>query len=166
MSILESGQPPLQGAAFLDLFAGSGAVGLEAASRGAAQVLLIEQARAALAAILANIEALGLAQGVQARAGDAGRLGPAPRLFDIVFLDPPYRSGLAVMTLVSLMSHGWLAPGGRVVVELEAEEPFTAPASLAVEDERRYGRGRFVFLRERDQPDRSREHAAGPLKAQ
>jgi len=162
MGILEHGEPPLHGAAFLDLFAGSGAVGLEAASRGAARVMLIEQARGALAAIRANIATLGLAESVQARAGDAARLGTAPQPYDIVFLDPPYRSGLAVKALGSLTIGGWLAPGARVIVELEAEEPFIAPAPYAVEDERRYGRGRFVFLREEDRPDRSPEQAAGP----
>jgi 16S rRNA (guanine966-N2)-methyltransferase len=147
MSILEHGEPPLVGARFLDLFAGSGAVGLEARSRGAAEVLLVEQAREAQAAIRANIAALGEGEAVTLRAGHVARLGPAHEPFDIVFLDPPYGSGLAGPALTGLIAGGWVASGARIVVELAAGEPFVLCAGLELESERRYGRGRFVFLR-------------------
>jgi len=147
MGILEHGDPPLADARFLDLFAGTGAVGLEAASRGARKVLLIENDPAAIAAIRNNIQQLGEAGRVRLLVADASRLGPAPEPFDLVFVDPPWRSGLAGPALESLRDGGWLAPSGRVVVELAAAEPFVPPAGFELEQERRYGRTRFVFLR-------------------
>lgn len=147
MGILEHGEPPLAHARFLDLFAGTGAVGLEAASRGARAVLLIENDPAAITVIRNNIEQLGEAGRVRLLVADASRLGPAPEPFDLVFLDPPWRSGLAGPALESLRDGGWLAPDSRVVVELAATEPFLPPAGFELEQERRYGRTRFVFLR-------------------
>ena len=93
--ILEHGRPPVRGARFLDLFCGTGAVGLEAASRGAAEVLLVDQEAAALALARANLARLGAPPNVSLLAADAARLGPARRAYDLAFLDPPYRSGLA-----------------------------------------------------------------------
>jgi len=147
MGILEHGSPPLAGSRFLDLFAGSGAVGLEAASRGAEAVLLVENDPAAVATIRKNIEHLGETGRVRLLVADASRLGPAREPFDLVFLDPPWRSGLAGPTLEALRAGGWLAREGRVVVELAADEPFVPPEGLELEQERRYGRTRFVFLR-------------------
>lgn len=149
MGILEHGDPPLPGCRFLDLFAGSGAVGLEAASRGAEAVLLVENDPAAVAAIRRNIEHLGEAGRVRLLLADASRLGPAREPFDIVFLDPPWRSGLARPCLEALAAGGWIAPGGRVVVELAREDVLEPPAGLEPEDERRYGKTRFLFLRSR-----------------
>lgn len=146
-SMLEAGTPPLRGARFLDLFAGSGAAGLEALSRGAAEAWLIDRHDAALAAIRANIRTLGEADRARTLRADACRLGPAPYPFDIAFLDPPYNSGLLPLVLVRLRQQGWLSPQARIVGELAAREPFAAPESFAVEDERRYGATRFVFLR-------------------
>ncbi len=146
-NILEHGEPPLEGCRFLDLFAGSGAVGLEAASRGAGQVLLVEKARAAQAAARANIAHLGEADRVTLRAGDATRLGRATEPFDLVFLDPPYGSGLAATALAALARGGWLAPEARIVVELGAAEPLPDQPGFSVEDARRYGAARLVFLR-------------------
>lgn len=145
--ILSHGRPRLVGARFLDLFAGTGAVGIEAWSRGAAQVVLVEQGRAARAVIERNLRTLGLADEVRLLAADATRLGRSPRPFDIVFLDPPWRSGLAAPALESAIAGGWIAEGARVVVELAAKERFAPPAGLETEDERRYGLARFVFLR-------------------
>ncbi len=147
MAILEHGTPPLAGSRFLDLFAGTGAVGLEAASRGAATVLLIENAPEALAAIRRNVARLGEGERVRVMVADATRLGPAQERFDIVFLDPPWRSGLARPALEALLAGGWIAPGGRVVVELARDDPFEPPPGLRLEDERRYGKTRFLFLR-------------------
>lgn len=147
MGILEHGEPPLAGARFLDLFAGAGAVGLEAASRGASDVLLVENDPAAIAVIRKNIEHLGEKGRVRLLIADASRLGAATTPFDLVFFDPPWRSGLAGPALEALRDGGWLAPGGRVVVELAAAEPFEPPAGFELEQERRYGRTRFVFLR-------------------
>jgi 16S rRNA (guanine966-N2)-methyltransferase len=147
MGILEHGEPPLAGARFLDLFAGTGAVGLEAASRGASDVLLVENDPAAIAVIRENIEHLGEKGRVRLLVADASRLGAATAPFDLVFLDPPWRSGLAGPALEALRDGGWLVPEGRVVVELAAAEPFEPPAGFELEQERRYGRTRFVFLR-------------------
>ena len=146
-SILQNQTPPLAGAHFLDLFAGSGAVGLEALSRGAARLTAIEADRAAAATLERNLEKLGEAGRCRLLVGDATRLGRAIEPASIVYLDPPYRSGLAPLALLSLQAQGWLGPASLVVVELAAKEAFTPPAGLAIEDERRYGAGRIVLLR-------------------
>ena len=120
----------LRGASFLDLFCGTGAVGIEACSRGAAAVLLIESDPEALRLARANLARVGAPPHVRLMAGDAARLGAAPQRFDLVFLDPPYRSGLALPTLAGLRG-GWLAPGARIVVELAAKEPLELPDGFA-----------------------------------
>ncbi len=154
MGILEHGSPPLAGARFLDLFAGSGAVGLEAASRGAEAVLLVERDPEAVRAIRANLEHLGEAGRVRLLVADATRLPAAGEPFDIVFLDPPWRSGLAGPTLLALLRGGWLAAGGRLVVELARDEPLELPEGLVAEEDRRYGRTSFRFLRAAAAPPR------------
>ena len=145
-NMLEHGEPPVRGAHFLDLFAGTGAVGLEACSRGAAEVVLVENAPAALALIQANLAALGRPAGVRPMAVDATRLGPAPGRFDIVFIDPPYGSGLASPALGAL-GRGWLAEDARVVVEFAVREDLDLPAGYEIERDRRYGAARLVVLR-------------------
>jgi 16S rRNA (guanine966-N2)-methyltransferase len=147
-AILEHGQPPLRGARFLDLFCGTGAVGLEAASRGAAEVWLVDQGREALALAAANLVRLGSPADVRLVERDATRLGPALQAFDLVFLDPPYRSGRARPALAGLAG-GWLAPGASLIVELAAKEDLELPEGYALEHERRYGAARFAFLRAR-----------------
>jgi 16S rRNA (guanine966-N2)-methyltransferase len=144
--ILEHGEPPVRGARFLDLFCGSGAIGLEACSRGAAGVLLVDADPAALRLARANLTRLGAPPNVRIMAADAARLGRAPGRFDLVFLDPPYRSGLATAALEHLR-RGWLANGTRLVVELAAREELAVPAGYQIEQERRYGAARFLFLR-------------------
>jgi len=145
--ILEHGQPPLRGSRFLDLFAGSGAAALEAISRGAVEALCIDQASAAVAAIRANIETLGEAARVTVLRADVSRLGKASRPFDIVFLDPPYGSGFTAPALANIAADGWLAPGALVVAEIAARDRFEAPLGWALEDDRRYGAARLLFLR-------------------
>lgn len=146
--ILEHGSPPVRGSQFLDLYAGSGAVGLEALSRGAAGVTLIDLASAAVRVITANIEALGERERVRVVRADACRLGTAPCPFDIVFIDPPYGGGLLPPTLTSLAAGGWLAPGARIVAEVAARETVSPPTAFTVEDERLYGLARLIFLRQ------------------
>ena len=145
--ILEHGAPPLRDSAFLDLFCGTGAVGLEAHSRGAAEVLLIESDRAALKLAEANIARLGAPPGVRLLARDATLLGRAPHPFDLVFLDPPYRSGLALGALDSLAAGGWLSANARVIVELAARDDLDLAPAYSLERERRYGGAKFLFLR-------------------
>jgi 16S rRNA (guanine966-N2)-methyltransferase len=144
--ILEHGEPRLRGAAFLDLFCGSGAVGLEACSRGAASVLLIENDPEALRLARTNLARIGAPSHVRLLAGDAACLDPAPGRFDLVFLDPPYGSGLAPPALAGLRA-GWLAQGARIVVELAAKETFDPPDGFSIEQERRYGAAKLMFLR-------------------
>ena len=145
--ILEHGEPPVRGARFLDLFCGTGAVGLEARSRGAAEALLVESDRAALRLAEANLARLGTPAGVRLLARDATLLGAAPHPFDLIFLDPPYGSGLAGATLHALVEGGWLAPHARVIIELGATEDLDLPAGYTFERERRYGSAKFLFLR-------------------
>ena len=146
-SILEHGQPPVRGARFLDLFCGTGAVGLEALSRGAAEVLLVESEADALKVARTNLERLGAPENIRLLREDATRLGPAPAAFDVVFLDPPYRSGLAAPALECLIRGDWLAAEARVIVELAADDALQLPDGYELEQERRYGAARFLFLR-------------------
>lgn len=144
--ILGHGTPPVGGARFLDLFAGTGAVGLEAWSRGAAAVTLVEQDHAAIEVIRRNVGALGAA-GVDLLRRDATRLGrPSGPPFNIVFMDPPYHSGLATQALAGLIETGWLAPSARVIVELAAREPLALAPEWSLLEERRYGAARFLFI--------------------
>lgn len=115
--------PVIDGARCLDLYAGSGALGLEALSRGAAEVVFVDRAAAVLREIAASLDLLRCDRGRTA-CMDAMRFleGPA-RPFDIVFIDPPYRLGLPGLVLARLAAGGWLAPGARVYLEHEAETP-------------------------------------------
>lgn len=145
--MLQHGRPELPGARFLDLFAGSGAIGLEALSRGAAALCLVEHDRKAAALARRNIEKLGEADRARLLVADATRLPRADAPFAIAYLDPPYRSGLAPACLLCLRSKGWLEPSALVLVELAAREAFTSPTGFTPIDERRYGAGRVVRLR-------------------
>ena len=137
---------PFAGAAVLDAFAGTGALGLEALSRGAAEALFIEQDREALAALRGNIAALGETARARIIPGDATRPPRATAACALVFLDPPYRSGVAAAALAALDAAGWLGPKALAVVELAAREELAAPAGFILLDERVYGAGRLVFL--------------------
>jgi 16S rRNA (guanine966-N2)-methyltransferase len=137
---------PFEGAV-LDAFAGTGALGLEALSRGAAEAVFIEQDRDALAILRRNIDALGESARVRIVPGDATRPPRAAAQCAVVFLDPPYRSGLAVTALQALSAAGWLAPQSLAVVELAAREELLPPRGFTLLDERVYGAARLVFLR-------------------
>ncbi|HEV2365268.1 MAG TPA: 16S rRNA (guanine(966)-N(2))-methyltransferase RsmD [Caulobacteraceae bacterium] len=129
-----------------DLFAGAGAMGLEALSRGALSCLFIDNDRAAVGAIEANLARLGLADRASARFGDARSLGQRSA-FDLVFLDPPYGQGLAEEALAVLVRDARLAAGALAVVERGVREgPVTAPG-FEIVDERRWGAARVAFLR-------------------
>ena len=146
--ILEHADPPLRGCRFLDLFAGSGAAALEAVSRDAASGLCVDEAGIAVETIRANVAALGEGERVGVLRADVNRLGRAPGPFDLVFLDPPYGSGFAASALAAATAGGWLAPGVLAVVETAARDRFVPPAGWDVEDDRRYGAARFLFLRQ------------------
>ncbi len=121
--------PRLPGARVLDLFAGSGSLGIEALSRGAAEALFIEQARPALDALRANLDRLAAGDRAAVVAGDALRLlarpePPAVCPFDIILLDPPYNRDLAAAAMERLgaVASGWLAPGGVVVAQADRRD--------------------------------------------
>jgi 16S rRNA (guanine966-N2)-methyltransferase len=131
----------------LDAFAGTGAFGLEALSRGAGTATFIEDSREALAVLRRNVAALGEAERAHIVAGDATRPPRAAQPCALAFLDPPYRSGLAAPALAALAAAGWLAPDALVVIEVAAREDLPPPAGFTMLDERVYGAARLVFLR-------------------
>jgi len=139
--------PAFEDARVLDAFAGTGAFGLEALSRGARFACFIELDRTARDVLAANIKALGESSRTRLLAADATRPPPADGPYDLAFLDPPYRSGLAPPALEALALRGWLAPDALVIVELPSRGEFSAPGAFTVLEERRYGAGRLVFLR-------------------
>ncbi|KYH43303.1 16S rRNA (guanine(966)-N(2))-methyltransferase RsmD [Branchiibius sp. NY16-3462-2] len=134
----------------VDLYAGSGALGLEAASRGAAPVLLVESDRRAAAVIKTNVAALGL-RDITVRAATVERTlaGGAPYAADLVLIDPPYAVGEeALAGVLEALTHGWLADEATVVVERSSRTPQpTWPAGLTCEDERKYGETTLWFAR-------------------
>ena len=139
----------LAGAAVLDLYAGSGALGLEAASRGASSVLLVESDRAAAAVARRNAARTGI-PGISVRGATVERTlsGAAPAAYDLVFIDPPYDIGEEVLegVLTALSDQHWLAEGALVVVERSSRSPEPRwPAALEFEGERRYGETRVWF---------------------
>jgi 16S rRNA (guanine966-N2)-methyltransferase len=139
---------PVAGARVLDLFAGTGALGIEAMSRGAAFALFIDDGAEARALLRQNVEALGLGGVTRIFRRDATRLGAAhPNApFRLAFLDPPYRKGLAEASLVSLRDGGWLTSDALVVVEEAADAGFSAPPGYAEIERRRYDDTEFTFL--------------------
>ena len=140
---------PSDGARVLDLFAGTGALGLEALSRGAAFVLFVDDGAEARALLRGNVDALGAGGSSKVYRRDATRLGPAHPMepFALVFLDPPYGKGLAERALTSARDGGWLAPDALVVVEEAADAVFTAPDGFAEIERREYGDTQLVFLK-------------------
>jgi 16S rRNA (guanine966-N2)-methyltransferase len=140
---------PVTGARVLDLFAGTGALGLEALSRGAAFVLFVDNGAEARALLRANVEALGAGGASKVYRRDAVQLGPASPMsrFSLVFLDPPYGKGLAERALVSAREGGWLAPQALVVVEEAADAELIPPDGFEQVERREYGDTQLVFLR-------------------
>jgi 16S rRNA (guanine966-N2)-methyltransferase len=140
---------PVGGARVLDLFAGTGALGIEAVSRGAAYALFVDQGVEARALLRDNTESLGLGGVTRIFRRDATKLGPAHPLepFSLVFLDPPYGKGLAEKALVSAQAGGWLVPGALAVIEEAADAGFNAPAGFAELERRLYDDSELVFLR-------------------
>jgi 16S rRNA (guanine966-N2)-methyltransferase len=139
----------IEGARVLDLFAGTGALGLEALSRGAEFCLFVDSDAEARGAQRDNIEALKLGGRTRLFRRDARKLGPAGNMgrFGLVFLDPPYGQGLAEPALQSAIDGGWLLPGAVCVVEEAADSAFEPPAGLSVLDRRRYGDTQIIILR-------------------
>lgn len=142
---------PLVGARVLDLFAGSGALGFEAISRGAAFCLFVETDDAARGAIRENVDAFSLFGQTRVHRRSATDLGVRPSSagepFDIAFLDPPYGKGLGEQALARLIEEDWLKPGAIVVFERGAGEPEIETSGYARLDARDYGAARVLFLK-------------------
>jgi 16S rRNA (guanine966-N2)-methyltransferase len=140
---------PIEGARVLDLFAGTGALGIEAVSRGAAFTLFVDNGAEARALLRNNVEALGLGGVTKVYRRDATNLGPAHPIepFSLVFCDPPYGRGLAEKALTSLRDGGWLRQGALLVVEESNAAGFKAPDGFDELERRAYDDTEFVFLR-------------------
>jgi 16S rRNA (guanine966-N2)-methyltransferase len=140
----------IDGARVLDLFAGTGAMGLEAVSRGARFCQFVDDSTEARGLIRKNADALGVVGLAKIWRRDATDLGPcAPQSgFDLVFADPPYGKGLGEKALASLVSGQWLNPGATVVLEESQKAGVSAVAGLTLIDERDYGETRIRFYRQ------------------
>ena len=144
-SMLVSRIGSFEGLRVADLYAGSGALGLEALSRGAAHVTFVENDPRALAAIRSNIAALKAADRTEVRPSSAATLSPT-QPFDMVFADPPYAQGSGDAVVAAVGQAGWLAAGGWLAIETEAKEP-VEPGDWTVDAERRVGRARLTLIR-------------------
>jgi 16S rRNA (guanine966-N2)-methyltransferase len=140
---------PISGARVLDLFAGTGALGIEAISRDAAFVLFVDDGAEARALLRENVAALGLGGVTRIFRRDATKLGPAHPVepFSLVFLDPPYGQDLATAALLSAHAGGWLASEALIVVEEAVKSAFVAPEGFTELERRGYDNTEFVFLK-------------------
>jgi 16S rRNA (guanine966-N2)-methyltransferase len=139
----------LAGARVVDLFAGTGAMGIEALSRGARYALFVDDAAASRALIRENVEALGLTGATKIWRRDAASLGPLDTLgpFDLAFLDPPYRKNLIAPALAGLRDGGWLNSPALVVAEMAEDEDVPPTDGYEILDDRVYGDTRAVMLK-------------------
>jgi 16S rRNA (guanine966-N2)-methyltransferase len=145
----DDGTSPLIDARVLDAFAGSGALGIEALSRGAEHATFLDNDAAAIRLIGENLRKVGEAANAKVIRADATRPPTSREGCDLAFLDPPYRSGLAAPALTGLAENGWLTPGAIATVELGNTEDLLAPSGFEPIDERRYGAAKIVILRYR-----------------
>ena len=141
--------PNLDGLKVLDLFAGTGALGLEALSRGAATVVFVDTGAEARGLIRDHIEAFGAGGVAKLLRRDATNLGPAGTMgpMDLVFLDPPYGKGLGEQALVSLRDGNWLAKDATLVLEESVDMPVDLPTGFVLDDRREYGAAAVHFIR-------------------
>ncbi len=147
--LVHSYDDPITGARVLDLFAGTGALGIEALSRGAAFALFVDESAEARALLRENAAALGLGGTSRIFRRDATNLGPAHPVepFSLAFLDPPYGQGLAEQALASARAGSWLTPDALIVVEETKKAQFAAPEGFTELERRAYDDTEFVFLR-------------------
>ncbi|WP_310476709.1 16S rRNA (guanine(966)-N(2))-methyltransferase RsmD [Sandarakinorhabdus sp.] len=142
-SMLTSRLGSFEGIDVLDLFAGTGALGIEALSRGAGSACFIDNDAAAVKAIKANLAALGASGDV--RQSPVASLGPAPRAHHVIFLDPPYGTGLADPAITHLYERGWIAPDAIISIETAAADPLACDWEVLVD--RRFGKALVRLLR-------------------
>lgn len=143
------GLSPVRDAVVLDCFCGTGALGLEALSRGAASAVFLDSDNNALRLAKANAQSLGETGRGQFLQGDARMPPRAPAACTLVFMDPPYGEELASPALEALANGGWFAPQAIAVVETALRDTVTAPLGFEAVDERRYGKAKVTFLRRR-----------------
>jgi 16S rRNA (guanine966-N2)-methyltransferase len=135
-----------EGLKVADLYAGSGALGFEALSRGAENATFVETDRAAFKAIEANAKSLGAVDRIAVRAMSAVTL-PVGQQFDLVFADPPYEPGSGTAAATAVAKAGWLAAGGWMAIETHRGDPIRPPDGWDIDAERDVGRARLTFLR-------------------
>lgn len=145
-SMLASRLGSFEGLSVADLFAGSGALGLEALSRGAASCLFVEQDSAAIKAIRANIEALEARARSTVQQASVMSLGPAKQPHDLILLDPPYDTGAGLVTLDRMLRLGWIGPATWMALETGVKEP-VAVKGLVIDAERKVGKAKLTLLR-------------------
>jgi 16S rRNA (guanine966-N2)-methyltransferase len=145
-SMLASRLGSFEGLQVLDLFSGSGALGLEALSRGAAHCAFVEQDRAALDALETNVAKLGASAKCEIRRGSVLMLGPARKAYDLILMDPPYGSGAGAVALDKLARLGWIAPGALVSIETGNREE-TEAKGFVIDTTRDVGKARITLLR-------------------
>ncbi|HEX4114226.1 MAG TPA: 16S rRNA (guanine(966)-N(2))-methyltransferase RsmD [Stellaceae bacterium] len=136
----------IDGARVLDAFAGTGALGLEALSRGAAHASFMERDRDARALLAANIAALGEDENARVLAADALHPPRAPAPCELIFMDPPYGEDVAAAALSALAQQDWIAGGAVIALELPAKHHFAIPGGFVLRDQRRYGRASILFV--------------------
>jgi 16S rRNA (guanine966-N2)-methyltransferase len=150
-NVLTHGAPAVdfENARVLDLFAGSGALGLEALSRGARYCIFIEESAAARGAIRRNVEALGLTGATKIWRRDATSLGEAGTVapFGLIFCDPPYGKGLGERAFAAAVEGGWIGNGAIAVLEERADAEIVWPAAFTEVDRRRYGDTQIAIAR-------------------
>lgn len=137
----------IEGARVADLFAGTGAMGIEALSRGASFCAFIDDSPESRALIRENVEALGLTGVTKIWRRDATQLGKANDHYNLVFLDPPYHKGLIAPALTSLLEGTWPAPDAIIVAELAVDDDSPCTDDFTLLDDRTYGDTRVLFLR-------------------
>lgn len=145
-SMLASRLGSFEGLTVADLFAGSGALGIEALSRGAAQCLFGEQDRDALDALRKNLGALGATPRADIRAGSVLALGPAKQRYDLLLIDAPYNTGAGSVALDKLSRLGWIGPDSLISIET-AEKEAVDVAGFAIDAERKVGKAKLTLLR-------------------
>jgi 16S rRNA (guanine966-N2)-methyltransferase len=147
--LLHAYRDPIAGARVLDLFAGTGALGIETLSHGAAFALLVDDSAEARALLRENTTTLGLGGVTKIFRRDATKLGPVAPVepFSLIFLDPPYGQNLAEKALSSAREGGWLMPDALIVVEEAVKSAFTAPQGFSELERRRYDDTEFIILR-------------------
>lgn len=151
-SMLMSRLGSFDGLTVADLFAGSGALGLEALSRGAAQCHFVEHDRAAIKAIRTNIESLSVGERARVESGSVMHLRPRTQPFHLILLDPPYRSGAGAVALDRLLRLGWIGEATWIALETAFDEE-PELRGLSVETSRRVGKGRLTLMRPHDGQD-------------